>query len=120
MNRHALSVPALFVLALGYAGAYHVGEKPADRGEHHNTPTIIRCTTDHIEFTVTVDDPVELAVYDVLGNIVENNGRMVQTLQPVSGRGVFQLNLTDRISGVYFITLRNRFGITTISVAEVR
>lgn len=120
MNRHALSVPALLMLALGHANAYHVGEKQAGKGGHPDTPKIVRCTPDYIEFIATTDDPVQLVVYDILGNLVENNGRMEQTLRPVNGSGSFQLNIADRISGVYFITLRNRFGIATISVAEVR
>jgi len=120
MNRNYISIPALLVLALGHSSAYHVGEKPAGRDDDANTPKIVQCTSHHVEFTATVDEPVQLAVYDVLGNIVSNDGHMVQTLQPVNGRGVFQLNIAGGISGVYFITLRNRFGVTTISVAEVR
>jgi hypothetical protein len=120
MNRHALFVPALFVFVLVPSSAYHVGEKPASRENDTNTPRIVQCTSHHVEFTATIDEPVQLAVYDVLGNLIENNGRMVQTLQPVNGRGVFQLNIGGGISGVYFITLRNSFGVTTISVAEVR
>jgi hypothetical protein len=120
MNRHALAIPAMLVLALGYSSAYHVGEKPSSRKDDVNTPRIVQCTSHLVEFTATVDEPVQLAVYDVLGNLIENDGRMVQTLRPVNGRGVFQLNIAGGISGVYFITLRNSFGITTISVAEVR
>jgi len=100
--------------------AYHVGEKPKGERDNSKAPRITLVASDRLEFTTATDDPVILAVYDVRGNNMMNNGLSSESRMPVGGRGSFGLSFGSVASGIYFITLRNQAGITTLGVAELR
>ena len=100
--------------------AYHVGEKPKEERDNSKAPRITFVAADRVEFTTTTDDAVILAVYDVRGNNMMNNGLSSESSMPVGGRGSFRLSLENVASGIYFITLRNQSGISTLGVTELR
>lgn len=114
-------ISLLFLLLMSLSlHAYHVGEKPKEERDNSKAPRIILVASDRLEFTAATDDPVTLAVYDVRGNNMMNNGLSSESSIPVGGRGSFHLSFGSAASGVYFITLRNGSGITTLGVAELR
>lgn len=100
--------------------AYHVGEKPKGERDNSKAPRITFVTSDRVEFSTATDDPVTLAVYDVRGNNMMNNGLSSESSIPAGGRGSFRLSFGSVASGIYFITLRNGSGITSLGVAELR
>jgi hypothetical protein len=120
MNKIVTIATAMLALIPSATLADHVGEKPLRPAANANVPRITRITSDRVEFSTTNDDPVVLAVYDIMGNNMLNNGVSAESVIPSMGRGSFRLSFRASASGTYFITLKNHAGIAAVGVAEIR
>jgi len=120
MKSNRWIVPMIFGLAAAPCLGYHFGEKPGHSDEANGRPVIVRLEGDVVEYRCDRDEPVTLAIYDVRGNLIPNNGMLTQQSVPEQGSGRFAIALPSLPSGVYFITLRNSAGITAVGIAGVK